>query len=145
MRPWNNLKNTIPSDTCWRFQLIICMKVKVHSSLKPPLKYNQEQTRRLWWTKIGYDIFNQFGSKIKKNTVSDLILKGLEGKAGKEIHDLSSNSFLKEFLANNFALSDTDGNTWGPLNRGDIADFFWPPQNYYTLTLLSPTNTISMW
>ena len=42
------------------------MKVKVHSSLKPPLKYNQEQTKRLWWTKIGYDIFNQFGSKIKK-------------------------------------------------------------------------------
>ena len=27
-----------------------------------------------------------------------------------------------EFLANNFALSEADDNTSGPLNRGDIAD-----------------------
>ena len=30
--------------------------------------------------------------------------------------------FLEKFLANNFALSDAEDNTSGPLNRGDIAD-----------------------
>ena len=38
----------------------------------------------------------------------------LEGKTGKEI--------LEKFLANNFAFSDAEDNTSGPLNRGDIAD-----------------------
>ena len=30
--------------------------------------------------------------------------------------------FLEKFLANNFALSDAEDNTSGPLNRGGIAD-----------------------
>ena len=38
----------------------------------------------------------------------------LEGKSGKE--------FLKKFSAKNFGLSDTEGNTSRPLNRGCIAD-----------------------
>ena len=38
----------------------------------------------------------------------------LEGKTGKEIPE--------KFLANNFALSDAEDNTSGPLNRGGIAD-----------------------
>ena len=46
----------------------------------------------------------------------------LEGKTGKEIPESSRFQFLEKFLANNFALSDAEVNTSGPLNRGGIAD-----------------------
>ena len=46
----------------------------------------------------------------------------LEGKTGKEIPESSRLEFLEKFLANNFALSDAEGNTSRPLNRGGIAD-----------------------
>ena len=46
----------------------------------------------------------------------------LEGKTGKEIPESSRFEFLEKFLANNFALSDAEGNTSGPLNRGGIVD-----------------------
>ena len=46
----------------------------------------------------------------------------LEGKTGKEISESSRFEFLGKFLANNFALSDAEDNTSGPLNRGGIAD-----------------------
>ena len=35
----NNLENKTPSDNYWRVQLL-CKKVQVQSSLKPPLEYN---------------------------------------------------------------------------------------------------------
>ena len=47
----------------------------------------------------------------------------LEGKTGKEIPESSRFEFLEKFLANNFALSDAEDNTSGPLNREGIADF----------------------
>ena len=46
----------------------------------------------------------------------------LEGKTGKEIPESSRLEFLERFLANNFALSDAEDNTSGPLNRGGIED-----------------------
>ena len=46
----------------------------------------------------------------------------LEGKTGKEISESSRLEFLEKFSANNFALSDAEDNTSGPLNRGGIAD-----------------------
>ena len=46
----------------------------------------------------------------------------LEGKTGKEISESSRFEFLEKFLANNFALSDAEDNTSGPLNREGIAD-----------------------
>ena len=46
----------------------------------------------------------------------------LEGKSGKEIPESSRLEFLETFSANNFTLSDAEGNTSGPLNRGGIAD-----------------------
>ena len=46
----------------------------------------------------------------------------LEGKTGKEITESSRLEFLEKFSANNFALSDTEDNTSGPLNRDSIAD-----------------------
>ena len=46
----------------------------------------------------------------------------LEGKTGKEIPESSRLEFLEKFLANTFALSDTEDNTSGPLNRGGMVD-----------------------
>ena len=47
----------------------------------------------------------------------------LEEKTGKEIPESSRFEFLEKFLANNFALSDAEDNTSGPMNRGGIAKF----------------------
>ena len=46
----------------------------------------------------------------------------LEEKTGKEIPDSSRLEFLEKFLATNFALSDAEYNTSGPLNRVGIAN-----------------------
>ena len=46
----------------------------------------------------------------------------LEGKTGKEIPESSRLEFLEKLSANNFALSNTEDNTSGLLNRGGIAD-----------------------
>ena len=46
----------------------------------------------------------------------------LEEKTGKEIPESSRLEFLEKFSAKNFGLSDAKGNTYGPLNRGGIAD-----------------------
>ena len=46
----------------------------------------------------------------------------LERKISKEMSELSRLNFLEKFSANNFALSDAEDNTSGPLNRGGIAD-----------------------
>ena len=46
----------------------------------------------------------------------------LEEKTGKETPESSRLEFKEKFSANNFALSDAEGNTSGPLNRGGIAD-----------------------
>ena len=42
MKPSNNLENKTPSDIYWRVQLA-CKEVPAHSSLEPPLEYNQDQ------------------------------------------------------------------------------------------------------
>ena len=42
MKPSNNLENKTPSGTYGRVQLVR-KKVQAHSSLKPPLEYNQDQ------------------------------------------------------------------------------------------------------
>ena len=47
----------------------------------------------------------------------------LEGKTGKEIPESSRLEFLEKFWANNFTLSDAEGNTSGSLNTGSAADF----------------------
>ena len=46
----------------------------------------------------------------------------IEGKTGKEIPESSRLKFPKKVSANNFDLSDAEGNTSGRLNRGDIED-----------------------
>ena len=46
----------------------------------------------------------------------------LERKTGKEIPESSRLEFLKKFSANNFDLTDAEGNNSRLLNRGGIAD-----------------------
>ena len=41
MKPSNRLENKTSSDTYSRAKLV-CKKVQPHSSLEPPLKYNQD-------------------------------------------------------------------------------------------------------
>ena len=89
------------------------MKVQAHSSLEPPLEYNQDQTL----------LMNQ-GSLTNLGVMEILcsFRLVLEGKTGKEIPESSGLEFLEKFLANNFAISDAEDNSFGPLNRGGIAD-----------------------
>ena len=46
----------------------------------------------------------------------------LEGKTGKETPKSGRLEFKEKLSGNNFALSDAEDNTSGPLNRGGIAD-----------------------
>ena len=55
-----------------------------------------------------------------RNIMQFQISSGRE--TGKEIPESSRSEFLVKFSANNFALSDAEDNTSGPLNRGGIAD-----------------------
>ena len=92
------------------------MKVQAHSSLEPPLEYNQDQMLlmnqgSLWPFEPSWELWKLCSFRLV-----------LEGKAGKEIPESSRFEFLEKFLANNFALSDAKDNTSGPLNRGGIAD-----------------------
>ena len=74
----------------------------------------------------------------------------LEGKTSKKIPESSRSEFLEKFSGNNFALSDAEDNTSGPLKRGGIADLallrtilatlqksrgpsFWEVMDYFVL------------
>ena len=113
MKLSKNLENKTPLYTYWRVQLN-CKKVPAHSSLESPVEYNQEQmpdkSRFIvtFWTILWLT-----------ETLCSFRLV-LEGKTGKEIPKSSRLEFLEKFSANNFALSDAEANTSGPLNRGGI-------------------------
>ena len=92
------------------------MKVQAHSSLEPPLEYNQDQ--RLDESRFVMTFLTILG--VMEILCSFRLVP--EGKPGKEIPGSSRFELLEKFLANNFALSDAEDNTSGPLNRGGIAD-----------------------
>ena len=66
----------------------------------------------------------------------------LEGKTGKEIPESSRLEFLEKFSANNFALSNAEDNTSGPLNRGRLADL---PLLKTLLTIRQKSRKPSFW
>ena len=110
MRPSNNLENKNPSDTYWRVELVF-EKVQAHSSLSPPMKYNQNQSSLM--------------TSLSILGVTEILCSFrlvLEEKTGKEIPKSSRLEFLEKFLANNFAVSDVEDNTFGPLNRVGISN-----------------------
>ena len=45
-------------------------------------------------------------------------------KTNVSVGDWQRLEFQEKFVANNFALSDAEDNTFGPLNRGGIADLY---------------------
>ena len=65
-----------------------------------------------------------------------------EGKTGNEIPESSRFEFLEKFLANNFALSDAEDNTSGPLNRRGIADL---PLLRTLLAIHQKSRELSFW
>ena len=90
------------------------MKVQAHSSLEPPLDYNQD-----------HDIFDK--SRFVKAFLTILEIFSsfrlvLEGKTGKLTPESLKLEFLNKFSANIFALSDAEDSTYWPLNRGGITD-----------------------
>ena len=69
---------------------------------------------------------------------------GLEGKTGKEIPESSILEFLEKFLANNFALSDSEGNKTSPMNREAVANVsFTFVQNTISNSPKSPKSQVS--
>ena len=66
----------------------------------------------------------------------------LEGIRGKETPQSSRLVFLEKFLANSFALSDAEDNTYGPLNRGGIVDL---PMLKTLLTNRQKSQELSFW
>ena len=94
------------------------MKVQAHISLEPPLEYNQDQMP-LKNQGLYYDLSNDI---LSYGNIMQFEILILEGKTGNEIPESSRLDILEKFLANNFALSDAENNTSGPLNRGGIAD-----------------------
>ena len=71
-------------------------------------------------TQSGLDAFDKARFILTFLTISSKLV--LEGKTGKEITESSRLEFLEKFSANNFALSDAEDNTFGPLNRRGIGD-----------------------
>ena len=72
------------------------------------------------WIKVGYGLLNRPGSYRKIEHFQ--IRSAFSDKAGKEIRDSSRLEFLEKFSTNKFTLLYAEDNTWGPLNRGGIAD-----------------------
>ena len=93
------------------------MKEQPHSSLEPPLEYNQDQGA-FDKSRFITTFLNILG--VTKTLCSFKLV--LEGKTGKEIPELSILELIQKFSANNFALSDAENNTSGLLNRGGVAD-----------------------
>ena len=115
MKASNNLENKTPWDTYWRVQLI-CKKFPAHSSLKPPLEYNQDQA---------FDKSRFIMTLLTILGVTEILCSFkwvLERKTGIEIPEWSRLEFLERFSAKHFALSDAENNTSGLLHRGCIAD-----------------------
>ena len=70
------------------------------------------------------------------------ILCNFKGKTDKKISESSRLEFLERFLANNFALSDAENNTSGPLNRGVEADL---PLLRTFLAICQKSQELSFW
>ena len=87
------------------------MKVQVHNSLEPPLdslEPNASDKSRLFMT---------FLTNLGVMGILCRFTLVLVEKTGKEIPEPSRLEFLEKFLANNFALTDAEDNTSGPLNN----------------------------
>ena len=117
IKPSNNMENKTPLHTYWKVQLV-CKKVPAHSSLEPPLEYNQDQM-----------LLTNQGSLWPFLTMSGVTERlysfrlVLQEKTGKEISESWRLELLEKFSANNYALSEAEDNNSGLLNRYSRFDF----------------------
>ena len=88
------------------------MRAQIHSSLKPPLEYNQDQL----------PVTNQGLTILGVTEILCSFKLVCERKTNKRISESSRLKFLEKFLGNNFALSDAKGNTAGLIDKGGIVD-----------------------
>ena len=110
MKPSNNMKNKIPSDTYWRVELV-CTKVWTHSSLEPQLQYNHDQIPLRY-----QDLLWPFLTILGVTEILCSFRLILGEKTCKEIPESSKSEFFEKFSANNFALLDAEDKTSWPLN-----------------------------
>ena len=92
------------------------MKVQVHSSPKPTLKYNQGQI-----TFEKSRSIKSYKSRVTGTSCSLILI--LEEKTGKYMPESSRLEFLEKISANILVFSDVEDNTYLHINRGSIADF----------------------
>ena len=92
------------------------LTVQSHSSLQPPPEYNQ--SRRLWWTKARYDLFNHLGSywNIMQFQLSS------RGENRQRDTRVIKIRVSRKVLSKIFALSDAENNASSLPNRWRIAD-----------------------
>ena len=105
MKPFNNLENKTPWDTYWR--VVRKFRLTVQSG---PDAFDKPRFIMTFLTTF----------RVTEILYSFKLV--LEAKIGKEILESSRLEFLEKFSADNYALSNAEDNTSGPLNRGDIAD-----------------------
>ena len=82
--------------------------------------WNTIRATYLGQIKVYYGLFNHRWSCVVGEMCSFRLV--LEGKTGKGIPESSRLEFLGNLLASNFALSDSEDNTSGPVNRRGIAN-----------------------
>ena len=87
------------------------MKAQAHSSLEPPLEYNDDARFVVTFLTI-----------LGVTEILCCFILLLEGKTGKEIPKSSRLELSEKVLIHSFALSDAEDNTSRPLNRRGIAD-----------------------
>ena len=115
MRPSNNLENKT-------FKHILKISASVYESS------GSQSFRTTTGIQSGPDAFDEsrfvmtFLTILGVTEISSSLRLVLEGKTSKEIPESSRLEFFKEFLGNNFALSEAKDNTSGPLNSGGIPD-----------------------
>ena len=110
MKPSNNLENKTPSDTYFSLLSSGSQFFRTTTGIQSgPDAFDKSRFVMTFLTILG----------ITKICCFRLVL---EGKTGKETPESSRLELLEKFSANDFALSDTEDNTSGSLNRGGIAD-----------------------
>ena len=115
MRPSNNLENKT-------FKHILKISASMYESS------GSQSFRTTTGIQSGPDAFDEsrfvmtFLTILGVTEILSSLRLVLEGKTSKEIPESSRLEFFKEFLGNNFALSEAKDNTSGPLNSGGIPD-----------------------
>ena len=138
MRPSKNMENKI-------FRHILKRSASMHESS------GSQFCRTMAWIQSATDAFDESRfvmtfltiMGVNRNIMQFQISFRRENRFQcQEIPESSRLEFLEKFLGNNFALSDAEYNTSGPLNRGGIADI---PLLRTLLAICQKSRELSFW